>query len=198
MDNGAFSSSNKEDLAWAWLELIRIFMQYQFNLQQFATNDDILQRQLDETAEEPTPETVNLLGLQWNRCEDKLLVKPLRLDITASTKRGILRSLAQNFDPFNYNGPLLNRARIFMHKLQCDNSLKWDTKLSSAHLREWKNICNQIKSTPDIKLTRCVGNRDSTYKLIGFTDASKLMYGTVVYIQNQDTLETSFLIAKTG
>ena len=196
MDNGAFSSSKRTDLAWAWQELIRIFKLYQFNLQQFATNDETVQTQLDETAEEPTTETINLLGLQWDRRRDQLSVKPLRLDQTASTKRAVLRSLAQNFDPFNYNGPLLNRARIFMHTLQCDKTIKWDSKLMPAYLKEWKKICTQLNAAPEIKLPRCVGKRDSRYKLIGFTDASKLMYGTVVYLQDQETMETSFLLAK--
>ena len=79
MDNGAFSSNKKEDIAWPLIALVRIFKQYQFQLQQFATNDEVVQRQLDEATGEPTAETVNLLSLRWNRCNDQLSVKQLRL-----------------------------------------------------------------------------------------------------------------------
>ena len=139
---------------------------------------------------------MNLLGLQWYRQSDKLSVKAVKLDGKSSTKRGVLSTLAKNFDPFNFNGPLINRARLFMHKLQCDSSLKWDQKLSHDNLREWRNICKQLNNVPEIEIDRFVGKRNSNYRLIGFTDASKLMYGTVVYIQDMQTNEISFLLAK--
>ena len=196
MDNGSATFDKEEDLAWAWRELISVFQRYKFELQQFATNSSKLQKQLDVSTGEETPNIVNLLGLHWNRLGDTLAVKPLALDPKAATKRKVLSSLAKNFDPFNYNGPLLNRARIFMHKLQCDKSINWDQQLSHESLREWKNICKQLNNVPEITVNRCVGQRNGRYKLIAFTDASKLLYGTVIYIEDKDTNKISFLLAK--
>ena len=34
------------------------------------------------------------------------------------------------------------------------------------------------------------------FRLIAFTDSSKVMYGTVLYIQDLETLDVSFLLAK--
>ena len=41
-----------------------------------------------------------------------------------------------------------------------------------------------------------MGRRDGKFRLIAFTDSSKVMYGTVLYIQDLETLELSFLLAK--
>ena len=81
------------------------------------TNDSDLQKCIDD--EQETPKTVKILGLVWNRERDTLSTRKLILDKTASTKRTILSSLASNFDVYLFNGPLLNRARLFMHRLQC-------------------------------------------------------------------------------
>jgi hypothetical protein len=77
---------------------------------------------------------VKLLGLEWNRGADSIAAPKLKLSEVACTKRQILSSIASNFDLFNFNGPLLNRARLFMHQLQCDSALSWDKKLSPDKL----------------------------------------------------------------
>ena len=96
------------------------------------------------------------------------------------------------------NGPLLNKAIIFIHELQNNRNLNWDTKLYEDLLTTWGNICKQINSAPNIFLKRFVGRRDGRFGLIAFTESSKGMYGTVLYIQDLETLEVSFLLAKTN
>jgi hypothetical protein len=83
-----------------------------------------------------------------------------------------------------------------MHVLQCEPSLGWDVKLSDLQLKEWKNISRQANASPVFEIERFVGRRDGRYKLICFTDASKSIYGTVIYIQDLDSLKVSFLSAK--
>ena len=83
-----------------------------------------------------------------------------------------------------------------MHELQTNRNINWDTKLSEDLLRNWENICKQVHSAPDISIKRFVGRRDGKFRLIAFTDSSKVMYGTVLYIQDLETLEVSFLLAK--
>lgn len=41
-----------------------------------------------------------------------------------------------------------------------------------------------------------MGERDSTYGLIAFTDSSKYIYGSVIYVQNLITNDLNFLMAK--
>ena len=196
MDNGSITANDTEKLRWAYKELGNIFEPFQFFLQQFVTNDKDLQEEIDQTSEEKTPDTVKLFGLQWNRISDSLSTRSLTLDCKANTKSLILKTIAAHFDIFGFTGPLLNIARLFLHNLQCDKSLTWDFVLSDKLQREWRNICKQINSSTNIEIKRFVGRRDGTYRLIAFTDSSKDIYGTTVYIQEVNTLQVSFLMAK--
>ena len=157
MDNGSITSNDQAELRWAFENLSNIFEPYKFFLQQFVTNETSIQADIDKELVEKTPEQVKLLGLQWNRVKDTLTTRPIELDGKADTKRLILKSIASVYDIFGFTGPILNRARLFLHGLQCDSSLSWDCKLSEELLREWRNICKQANSAPSIDIKRFFG-----------------------------------------
>ena len=196
MDNGGVSADTSEELRKHIGKLDGIFNAYCFPLQQFVTNDSDLQSDLDEKCNVETPQVNSLLGLNWDRVHDTLSTRKLRLDASADTKRKILSSIASNFDLFNFNyGPLLNRARIFMHVLQGDKS-GWDSKIDTTKRHEWKNICKQINDAPVISIPRFIGDKSSSYELVTFTDSSKLIIGCVVYLRNIYDGKMHFLLAK--
>ncbi|XP_066944612.1 uncharacterized protein [Macrobrachium rosenbergii] len=195
MDNLAYTTNDAVKLKWAYEKLGSIFSPYQFELQQFITNDDSLQQYIDD-GKLKTPPRVKLLGLIWDRSSDTLLTRKLVLDRDATTKRQILSSIAANFDVFSFYGPLLNRARLFMHSLQCKKEVGWDDRLSDDELREWINICKQVNCVPEIAVKRFVGRRNDTFQLIAFCDSSKLIYGVVLFLKNLRTKEVSFLLSK--
>ena len=196
MDNGACTANDSEFLYWAFERLPEIFGPYQFELQQFVTNDLPLQQRIDEGLEEKTPERVKLFGISWDRLCDTLSTQPIQLNPKACTKRLILKSIAKNFDLYNFNGPLLNRARLFMHNLQCNKTLGWDTRLPNESLKLWKSIAHQVNSKPVPEFPRFVGQRDHKYKLVAFTDNSKFIYGAVIYIVNLTNNTVNFILAK--
>ena len=134
--------------------------------------------------------------MQWNRIKDTLNPFPINFDINACTKRKILSSLNSVYDLFNVYGPMINRAKLFLQRLQMDKSLEWDTVLPVELQKEWVKISKQANSTPIIELDRCFGSRSSTYSLVAFSDASSAIYGVVVYIIDNDTKHISFLCAK--
>lgn len=195
MDNGAFSGSS-EQLQWAYERLPEVFSPYRFELQQMVTNDESLQTIIDDKTEEKTPESVKLLGLQWNRVTDSLSCRALNLDCNANTKRTVLRSIASQYDVFGLLGPCLNRARLFMHGLQCDKSIGWDTVLDESALKTWKNIARQANNSGNVEIDRNVGDRDDNYRLVCFSDASKTIYSSVLYLHNLTSGKVSFLSGK--
>ena len=196
MDNLAFSCNDMTELEIIYQSLVDIFSPYGFSLQQFVINDTNFQKKVDESLTEVTPETVKLFGLEWNRMEDTLSTRPLRLNPEANTKRLVLQSIAENFDILNFNAPLLNRARLFMHKLQNEKTLGWDLKLADEQLREWRNISKQVNNSPSLHVERFLGKRTSKFRLISFTDSSQDIYGTVIYLKDLDTQEVKFYMAK--
>lgn len=122
--------------------------------------------------------------------------RPISLNDTADTKRKILQSIASQYDVHNYNGLIMNRSCTFLHRLQCNTDLGWDHKLSAELLKEWRNITKQTNAAPVIKVKRSVGGRNNPYRLIAFTDASKLMYGVVLYLQNLKTKDFPFCMQR--
>ena len=196
MDNLAVSANNQNDLVKYYECLENIFKPYGFPLQQFITNDSQLQDLINRKFGETPSDVVKLLGLEWNRVHDYLSTKPINLDKNAKTKRSILSTIASQFDLLNYNAPLMNRAKLFLHSLQCDDGVSWDSVIDSSKLREWRNIVKQVNAAPPIKITRFVGRRDGTFRLLGFSDSSKTIYGTVIFIQDTETNQVNFLMSK--
>lgn len=196
MDNGSVSANSEQELREAYMKLAGIFRPYKFELQQFATNLVDLQCEIDDEFGEKTEKDSKLLGVIWNRENDTLCTEPMRLDETAKTKRQILKTIASNFDPYGYNMPLLNRARLFLHTLQCDVKIKWDTELDIKLIKEWKNIAKQVNSSKPLVIPRKIGKSDDSYNIIAFTDSSKSIYGVTLYMQNVNTNEILFLMSK--
>lgn len=196
VDNGAISAQEAQELCGAFKNLNEIFNPYGFKLQQYATNNLELQQSIDVEQQQMTDSKVKLFGLLWDREADTLSTKPLHLSESASTKREVLKTVASNFDVFGFSGPILNRARLFLHDLQCQKELGWDLHLSDGQLNEWHKISHQVNSSPTIDIKRFVGKQSDNYRLVAFTDSSQCIYGTVIYIQNLETLEVNFLLSK--
>ena len=196
MDNCAFTLETSEALERAFSSLNGIFEPYQFGLQQYLTNDLKLQDKIDRDNDVKTSNEVKLLGMNWNRSKDCLSTMSIELDTNASTKRSILSTLASQYDIFGTNIPVMNRSKLFMHKLQKSKNIDWDTNLSSDLKREWKNIASQANSSPKFELNRFVGNKDDSYNIICCSDSSKEIYGAVCYIQNVKTGDINYLMAK--
>ena len=191
MDNLSYSSDSCEDIRSAYELMGSIFEPYKMNLQQYCSNDVELRNKIENH-----PENVGLFGLDWNTGGDTLAAKKKLLCPEANTKRKILRSLAACFDLFLYDGPVFNRPRLFLNKLQNQPQLGWDTVLDKEVVREWRNICKQINCADPTPVRRNIGSRDDEYRLVCFSDASKQIYAAVAYMQNLRTNEVSFILGK--
>ena len=206
MDNGCFSANSPSELKKMFLNLETIFSKYKIYLQEFHTNCEELSSIIGSIEPESLTESeclhsepekpIKLLGLNWHSQSDELSTVDFRLDPSAKSKREILSSIAKNYDVLNINGPVLNRARLFMHDLQLDRDLTWDDALPPARLKQWSNICKQINKSPSLRINRFVGRRDDYYKLVCFTDSSACMFGAVVFIEELDTGNVNFLLSK--
>ena len=195
MDNGSVSFNSSEELTEAYNFLEKIFSPYHFTLQQFGTNSDRLQSEIDAETGEKTLDSIKFFGITWDRVNDSLYPLQIKLDSQAKTKRSILSSLNSIYDIFNIYAPILLRAKLFMQRLQCSD-FGWDMILPNALQSEWGNIVSQANGSPVISIPRCVGRRSSSYALIAFTDASKEAFGAVLYIKDLETGLVSFLVSK--
>ena len=173
-----------------------IFEPYNMFLQQFYTNIPELQEKLDNEFDQNTEQKIKVLGMEYDRLEDSLTSVKLKLDGSANTMRKVLSSFASNFDVLQINAPLLNRARLFAHKLQC-SKIGWDERLDDQKLKEWSLICRQVNSSPGLSIPRMVGGATSRLALLCFGDASRELIGCTVYMRNEDTGKVSFIQSRT-
>ena len=195
VDNGAITANSTDELLERSSYLNSIFNPYGFNLQQFVSNDCLVNAKFNVDEPELKVST-KLLGMIWNCERDTISTNPITLNLKACTKRQVLQSIASQYDIYNLNGPLLNRARLHIHKLQCEKDLGWDDKLCPETLNEWQNIVRQANSSPPIEVSRFVGKRSDEYKLFAFVDSSKKIYGAVIYLFNVFNNNFSFVTAK--
>ena len=134
MNNGCVTTNNLEELKTMGTVLEQTFAPYQFRLQKFFTNDPRLQENIDSKGQEKTPEQIKLLELKYNRVTDTISTAAVQLDSSANTRIKVLASIAGNFDVVLFAGPILNRARLFVHQLQCDQNFGWDNPLSEPRV----------------------------------------------------------------
>ena len=195
VDNLAYTGDDADDLLEAVKVAHETFDNYGFSLQQFASNSSVANNYIKDNYNEPESE-VKLLGMVWGTGEDSLRNRKMHLNPAANTKRSILSSIQSNFDPFGMNIPIMNRAKLFMHALQLDNTLKWDDKINPALVKEWTNVARQVNKFEPISIPRSVGSRNDEYCILMYSDASKDFIGCVLYLMNVSTKSVSFLLAR--
>ena len=196
VDNGCVLSDSKQGLKEAKIKCQNIFNPYCFSLQQFITNINDFQIEIDKSnPEEPTPQINKLLGVHWDRLNDTLGPKLIKLDPNAFTKRQVLQTLNSIYDILGLYLPIVNKAKQFMQRLSLIKNLNWDDTLPINLVREWRYICKYINTLGSMAITRNVGSKNDEYHLVCFTDASKMCYGIVVYIINITQNTSHFLFS---
>ena len=196
VDNGIVSANDHATLTSYYEQLPIIFSSHKFALQQFASNDQNLQQTIDESSTCPTSVNLSFFGMTWNRESDTFGPHEIKLDPIAGTKREVLATLNAVYDIFGIYIPVLNRAKLFFQHLQCDKTLGWDTPLREELFTEWRRICKQANSVPQLSVNREMGSRDGSFTLVAFSDASAAMYGAAVYLVDNLTKRVSFVLAK--
>jgi hypothetical protein len=207
VDNIGYSSSDESNIVLAYHKSHKIFEAYGFNLQQFYSNspefkklnNNELQNNINtnnNVDESVSDHITKLFGMEWDTKSDIIYNKNNKLDPEAKTLRSILSSINGLFDPLNLGLPGRNRAKLFLHSLQNNKKITWDTKLDNNTLKEYKNICAQYNNSRKPELKRYIGEYSSTYNIVAFTDASKDIYGNILYLQETCTKKLYFLCAK--
>lgn len=126
-----------------------------------------------------------VLGLSWNPNTDvfNIYLPPSSYD-TLLTKRNVLSSIAQLYDPLGYIGPVVIVAKIFMQTIWL-NKLEWDDVLNNELAAEWTNFVSNIHHLEALKIPRYLFTSQNIVKvqILGFSDASIRAYGACVYLR---------------
>lgn len=192
--------SVKNVLASAGLELTKFGSNTKEILEAIPVEDREVHN-IDHDLSFSTDETIKTLGVYWNAAADCFMFK-VNIDATTEkfTKRSTLSSIAKLFDPIGVVAPVLTTAKIIMKKIWSLQS-DWDSQISADLKSEWKQYVNDLQKLPSLKVARwvSVSPNDISYELHGFSDASTLAYGAVVYlrvIDQYNEVKTHLIMAK--
>lgn len=177
-----------------------------FPLRQWMSNSpEILQglqqnNSISHTYDIATGQNAKTLGLNWNWKKDVFIFKTTSLPGTSKpTKRAILSTISQIFDPLGLLSPVTIKAKIFIQKLWLEK-IDWDDNISEELYQSWIKFSSNINKLQTLCIPRhvlCVCPEE--IQLIGFADSSQKAYGACIYLRskNQNKTTVRLLCAKT-
>ncbi|XP_059056144.1 uncharacterized protein LOC131850012 [Achroia grisella] len=166
-----------------------------FQLQKWNTNDTELLSYMRKADDEVTElefqleGTIKTLGIVWDRTKDEFQYSVDIPDISSPvTKRSIARDVAKLFDPMGWLAPVIIIGKIFLQKLWL-TGVTWDQEVPSDLAYNWLKFREELHCLSDITVERWLNTTslDTKLELYGFSDASTVAYGAVVYARVTDS-----------
>ena len=145
------------------------------------------------------------LGIIWNKDIDSLVFRfdaflEAAVDIPL-TKRGLLRLTARVYDPLGLIGPILVLLKSEFQSV-CKTKMSWDDALPESTMSLVKRWLRNLREVGSIEFPRyCLSYPRDTVRsvqLVGFSDASKLAYGAVVYLrcESETEIDVNLIMSK--
>ncbi|XP_064473912.1 uncharacterized protein LOC135388341 [Ornithodoros turicata] len=191
VDDVIFGAANEEEAEEMYTETLQLFGKASMKLQKWGSNSYAMREKFKS---EPDAvligNTTKVLGIPWNQEQDTLSL-PLDFHRTSgeyngmTTKRQVLRSVAQIYDPLGFILPYTVTGKMLLQEIW-KHGLEWDAPLPDDIARKWGAWHNELQDLKDIEIPRCYLPDMSTEiqpQLHFFSDASPGAYGTVVYLR---------------
>nr|CAD2205279.1 unnamed protein product [Meloidogyne enterolobii] len=186
VDNFLIGAEEKSEVEKDILEARKNFQEAGWNFREIFTNAI---KQLNAIPVDKLPieaRTTNLhssakqkiLGIIWDTFYDALSLKlpvPKMTEEKQWTKRKVLATIAECFDPCGLISPALLKGKWLMQKLW-EANLPWDNDLPEDLKKEWEEIATEYLNCSIIKIPRRVLSwkltKQTNFQLCAFSDAS--------------------------
>lgn len=128
-----------------------------------------------------------VLGVQYNRARDDIglnLEKVMKNTRGSLSKRELLRSTAQFYDPHGWINPVVLIPKLLFQKV-CSRKLSWDDPLPEEIAERYTEFRSQLSFLERVKVQRHIllPNYDRV-ELHGFSDASQSAYAAAIYLKS--------------
>lgn len=130
---------------------------------------------------------VKILGISWNAVTDHIQYDIKTSNFTTqATKRSILSTVAQIYDPLGLLSPITVTAKLIIQRLwQLKTS--WDESIPMDLHTQWLRFQDRLPTLNMLKINRHVVCKNPKWvELHAFSDASERAYGACVYIRSID------------
>ena len=176
VDNMLVTSNSSSHLLSLYNKLTSTMGDAGFDMQEWITNSIDITKDTDLTTD-----PCKVLGYEYYPMEDSLKLKNCSLNVHAKSKRQVLSSVAGFFDPIGIVNPILLPPKLFIRKLH-SRKLGWDEPLDDDLQKEWSFITKNFNSNESFSFPRKAYDDSRPVSLVVFCDSSKLAYGCVIYV----------------
>lgn len=195
VDDVLTGASSIEDAIQLKHDLTNILGQSGFELRKWISNNhSILEADCTQISETDNyyinddSKNAKTLGLYWNAVNDFLRYRVRNTELKSNrvSKRSILSTIAQIFDPLSLIGPVTIKAKLILQRLWRLN-ISWDESVPVDLYTSWKEFVLQMSKLNDIEIPRhvlCV--KPIGIQLHGYCDASEVAYGACLYLRSVD------------
>ena len=195
VDDHLKSSNNEFELANQAKLTKELCAKGGFNLDKFVSNSKIVLGNVE--AEENLERIVKVLGLDWDREQDKLLVGFKMF--SPNNRRSLLRLIASIYDPLGIAAPFVLGGKVIMQDC-CRQKLSWNDELPDnlkAQIGNWAERCKPENLSIDRNILE-IGVDICGAELHLFSDASRIGFGAVAYLRlhKDDNISVKFVMGK--
>ena len=165
-----------------------------FNLTKFVSNSrKVMESILEQDRVKELQQSLDVLpndhalGVQWNITEDTLSLRTKTFDIP-TTKRGLLSTIHQIYDPLGMVSPFLLEGKGLLQHL-CKEKIGWDETLPNNLQERCRDATSTLLALHTIIIPRCFHPASFIVEkasLHHFSDASEIGHGYCSYIRLQD------------
>ncbi len=208
VDDFLHGSNSVEDAIAVHRDLTGLLAKGKMSLRKWRTNSQALRDAIPVELRESDPLQVGdsidgcpkALGIHWPTSSDQLfVVTPSPLKTDHPTKRQVSSHHSKVFDVLGWFSPINVQPRKIMQELW-KRKIGWDEKIPDDLLQAWEKWSSELPSITTHAIDRNFVKTQATViemQLHGFSDASKLAYGAVVYgrFRHKDTTITTALIS---
>ena len=143
------------------------------------------------------------LGIHWDTGRDQFHdATPSLSPHAGPTKRQVVSDVARTFDILGWFSPAVVIVKILLQKLW-KLGMTWDEPVPESLAAVWRSWTDELHYITDHPIARCYYSPDKTRlhnQLHGFSNASNVAYGGVVYVMTlykDTTVSVSMVLAKT-
>ena len=189
VDDVQSGGRQKEELLKFKEEAIKIMEEGGFQLHKWHSNIPEVEAPLSASdnalASTVSPAYAKILGVPWNKTEDRLeigFMKPLKeANDNKLTKRKTLSAINGIFDLLGISAPVVITGKV-LYSQACLRKLRWDEEVPDDIQRPWNKWLKGMAERPWLRIPRSVVNNDVTRIVLhGFADASKVAVSVAVY-----------------
>ena len=194
MDDVVFRANSVAEATQKVEILIEAFQSAHFPLKKWSTSNDEIAEFIRRTSPvEDTEITVGdsdtkFLGVKWNQLTDEIGVfsdKALaQLQTGPPSKRTLLKSLAQIYDPVGILSAVTVRAKVLFQTLW-KKKIGWDDPLPPNLLAQYEGFRDLLQRCAHLSVSRPIAKQFSAarFELHAFSDASLEAFGCCVYLR---------------